>query len=146
MDGLARVPDLSASHVAGAILINVRDLHAPPKAHRLLNLATSSTPMLTAAKNAWLQCSEANKYRMGPEMEPFSSTVAKFGSATRSVARDVTPQPIEPHITANAEQPGVNWTSVALQVAGTPAFLLTACAALHTVTDAASFRGIHQHC
>ena len=54
IDGLARVPDASASHVAGAILIIVRDLHVPPKAHQLLNLATSSTLLVTAAKNAWL--------------------------------------------------------------------------------------------
>ena len=39
IDGLARVPDASASHVAGAIVIIVRDLHVPPKAHQLLNLA-----------------------------------------------------------------------------------------------------------
>ena len=103
---------------------------------------------MTAAKNAWLQCPEANKHRMRPEMERLCSAVAtKFGTATGSAARDAALLAIQPHITANADRPGVNWTSVALQVAATPAFPLTAYAALQSVTDAASFRrGIHQLC
>ena len=91
MDGLVRVPDTSASHMAGAILIIVRDLHVPCKAQQLLNLATNATLLLTAAKNARLQCPEANKHRMRPEMVRLCSTVAtKFGTATSSAARDAT--------------------------------------------------------
>ena len=44
-------------------------------------------------------------------------------------------------------RPGINWSSVALQLASTPSFPLTAYTALHSVVDAASFRqGINQLC
>ena len=70
---------------------------------------------MTAAKNAWLQCPEANKHRMRPEMERLCTTVAtKYGAATGTAARDTTLLAIQPHITANATRPGVCWTSLAL--------------------------------
>ena len=85
---------------------------------------------------------------MRPEMERLCATMAtKYGAATGTAARDATVLAIQPHITANTTRPGVCWTSVALQVAATPAFPLTAYAALQSVTYAASFRrGIHQLC
>ena len=148
LDGLASVPDASASHVAGAVLIIIKDLHLPPKASQLLNLATTAALLVPAVKNAWLLCPEANKHRLRPELERLSSTVAaKFGSSLNVAAKNMALQAIQPHISANAARPGINWSSVALQLASTPSFPLTAYTALHSVVDAASFRqGINQLC
>ena len=146
LDGLASVPDASASHVAGAVLLIIKDLHLPPKASQLLNLATTAALLVPAVKNAWLLCPEANKHRLHPELERLSSTVAaKFGSSLNVTAKNTALQAIQPHITANAARPGINRSSVALQLASTPSFPLTAYTALHNVVDAATFRqGIHQ--
>ena len=76
LDGLASVPDASASHVAGAVLIIIKDLHLPPKASHLLNLATTAALLVPAVKNAWLLCPEANKHRLRPKLERLCSTVA----------------------------------------------------------------------
>ena len=148
LDGLASVPDASASHVAGAVLIIIKDLHLPPKASQLLNLATTAALLVPAVKNAWLLCPEANKHRLRPELERLCSTVsAKFGSSLNVTAKNTALQAIQPHISANATRPAINWSSVALQLASTPSFPLTAYTALHNVVDAASFRqGINQLC
>ena len=148
LDGLASVPDASASHVAGAVLIIIKDLHLPPKASQLLNLATTAALLVPAAKNTWLLCPEANKHRLRPELERLCSTVAtKFGSTLSGAAKISALQAIQPHITANAARPGVNRSSVALQLASTPSFPLTAYSALHNVVDATTLRqGIHQLC
>ena len=148
LDGLASVPDASASHVAGAVLIIIKHLHLPPKASQLLNLATTAALLVPAAKNAWLLCPEANKHRLRPELERLCSTVAtKFASTLSGAAKILALPAIQPHITANAARPGVNWSSVALQPASTPSFPLTAYIALDNVVDATTFRqGIHQLC
>ena len=148
LDGLSSVPDASASHVAGAVLIIIKDPHLPPKASQLLNLATTAALLVPAVKNAWLLCPEANKHRLRPELERLSSTVAaKFGSSLNVTAKNTALQAIQAHISANAARPGINWSSVALQLALTPSFPLTAYTALHSVVDAASFRqGISQLC
>ena len=148
LDGLAAVPEASASHVAGAVLIIIKDLHVPNRAHQLLNLATSTALLVQAAKNAWLQCPEPYKHRLRPELERLCATVAsKYGSTLNASAKNAALQAIQPHITANAHRPGVNWTSVALQVAATPTFPITVYTAVQGVVDAATFRqGIHQLC
>ena len=148
LDGLAAVPEASASHVAGAILIIIKDLHVPNRAHQLLNLATTTALLVQAAKNAWLQCPEPYKHRLRPELERLCATVSsKFGSTLNTGAKNAALQAIQPHITANAHRPGVTWTSVALQVAATPAFPITAYTAVQGVVDVATFRqGIHQLC
>ena len=148
LDGLASVPDALASHIAGAVLIIIKDLHLPPKASQLLNLATTAAFLVPAVKNAWLLCPEANKHRLRPELERLCSTVsAKFGSSLNVTAKNTALQAIQPHISANAARPAINWSSVALQLASTPSFPLTAYTALHNVVDAASFRqGINQLC
>ena len=104
--------------------------------------------MVPAVKNAWLLCPEANKHRMRPELERLNSTVtAKFGSSLNMTAKDTALQAIQPHISANAAGPGINWSFVALQLPSTPSFPLTASTALHSVVDAASFRqGINHLC
>ena len=134
------MPDASASHVAGTVLIITKDLHPPAKASQLLNLATTA-PLVAAAKNAWLLCLEANKHRLRPKLERLCSTVAaKFGSALSIAAKNTALQAIQPHISANPSRPGVNWQSIALQLASTPFSPITPYTALHNVVDAATFR------
>ena len=72
---------------------------------------------------------------------------SKYGSTLITNAKNAALQTIQPHLTANAHRPGVNWTSVALHAAATPAFPITAYTAVQGVADAATFRqGIHQLC
>ena len=139
IDGLASVPDTSAS-VAGAVPIIIKDVHLPPKVSPLLNLATTAALSVPAVKNAWLFCPEANKHHLRPELERLCSTVAaKFGSSLNVTAKNTGLQAIQPHIPANAARPGINWSSVPLQLASIPSFPLTAYIALHKVVDAATF-------
>ena len=148
LDGLTAVSEASASHVAGTILIIIKDLRVPNRAHQLLNLATTTALLVQAARTAWLQCPEPCKHQLRPQLERLCVTVAsKFGSTLNTSAKNAALQAIQPHITANADRPGVNWTSFALQMAATTAFPITAYTAVQGVVDAATFRqGIHQLC
>ena len=129
LDGLSSVLDASASHIAEATLIIIRELHA--KAHRLLNLTTTSALLVQAAKNARLQCREANKHRLRLELGRLCAVVAsKYSSALNHTAKNNTLLAILPHITTNELRPEVNWQSVALNVATTAAFPITAHSAM----------------